>query len=168
MQEPQLSNFWDRLKTVKDFTLHVHSGSKSETRWNGRGKVSVLVSEDATTITFLERGSWQGERNANIAFSNTVRWIFDRSVGMISLEHLRFGPRNPVFLFHLIPTEIHRLASMESHLCKEDEYLAQVAWDWHSIRLSYRVIGPKKNEEIEYFYIIDEKGVCHVADRTNE
>ena len=93
------------------------------------------------------------QRNQNMSFSNTFRWTLDRSAGMISLEHLRLGPNNPVFLFHLAPTGPHLLASVESHLCEEDVYLAQVAWDIHSIRLSWRVIGPKKNEEMDYHYI---------------
>lgn len=152
VQDTQLLNFWEKLKTVKDFTLHAHSRSNFETGWNGKGTGSVLVAVDSTSITFHERGSWQGEQNSNIAFSNTFRWTLDRSVRMISLEHLRLGPRNPVFLFHITPTDNNGLASVGSHLCKEDEYLAQVAWDRHSIRLSWRVIGPKKNEEIEVFY----------------
>jgi hypothetical protein len=88
-----------------------------------------------------------------MTFSNTFRWTLDLSAGMISLEHLRQGLNNPVFLFHLAPTGNEHLASVESHLCEEDVYLAQVAWDLHHIRLSWRVIGPQKNEEMEYYYI---------------
>jgi hypothetical protein len=152
-KKTQLLNFWGKLKTVKNLTLHARSRSKDETGWNGKGKGSVLVSMDSpTVITFHERGSWQGEQNAGIAFSNTFRWTLEQNTGMVSLEHLRFGPHHPVFLLHLSPIENHRLASVDSHLCKEDEYLAQVAWDQHGIRFSWRVIGPKKNEEIGCFY----------------
>ncbi len=142
IQDPQLLGFWERLKLVREMTLH--------TGWNGDGKGNVLVAFDSDAIlTFHERGSWQSQ---NMTFSNTFRWTIDRSAGMISLEHLRLGPNNPVFLFHLVPTGNQSLASIDSHLCEEDVYLAQVSWDRHHIRLSWRVIGPKKNEEMEYYY----------------
>jgi hypothetical protein len=54
--------------------------------------------------------------------------------------------------FHLTPTGSNLLTSVESHLCEEDAYLAQALWDRHSIRLTWRVIGPQKNEEMEYHY----------------
>lgn len=153
-QEPLLLSFWERLKTVKELTLHASTRSKDEQGWNGNGKGNVLAIQDSDTIlTFHERGAWQVQQNQNMTFSNTFRWTLDRSAGILSLEHLRLGPDNPVFLFHLAPTGSHRLASVESHLCEEDVYLAQVSWDLSHIRLSWRVIGPKKNEEMEYYYV---------------
>lgn len=152
-QEPLLLGFWERLKTVKQLAIHAKSRSKDETGWNGKGKGSVLVSRESdTTLIFHERGSWQLREGQDMAFSNTFRWTLDRGAGMISLEHLRLGPSSPVFLFHLTPTGSNLLASVDSHLCEEDAYLAQVLWDRHSARLSWRVIGPRKNEEMEYHY----------------
>jgi hypothetical protein len=153
VQEPILLNFWDRLKTVKRLSLHAKSHSKHETGWNGKGKGDVLVTKEGeATLVFHERGAWQIRETQDMTFSNTFRWTLDRSAGMISLEHLRLGPNAPVFLFHLAPTGSHLLASVDSHLCAEDTYLAQAVWDRHSIRLSWRVIGPQKNEEMEYDY----------------
>jgi hypothetical protein len=153
VQEPLLLGFWDRLKTVQHLNLHAKSHSKQETGWNGVGKGDVLViKENETTLVFQERGAWQIREAQEIAFSNTFRWTLDRSAGMISLEHLRLGPNAPVFLFHLTPTASHLLASVDSHLCEEDAYLAQVMWDQHRIQLRWRVIGPRKNEEMEYHY----------------
>ena len=152
-QEPLLISFWDRLKTVKQFTRLSQSRSKDENGWNGKGKGEVLVSKPTdTTLVFHERGSWLLRQGPDISFSNTFRWTLDRSAGMISLEHLRLGPDQPVFLFHLTPTGNNLLASVDSHLCEEDVYLATVPWDRHSIRLNWRVIGPNKNEEMEYSY----------------
>ena len=119
----------------------------------GREKERFLsASPTDTTLVFHERGSWQIKQGQDISFSNTFRWTLDRSAGMISLEHLRLGPEHPVFLFHLIPIGTQLLASVDSHLCEEDVYLATVPWDRYSIRLNWRVIGPKKNEEMEYCY----------------
>lgn len=154
LQEPLLISFWERLKTVKQFTRHAQSRSKEEKGWNGNGKGEVLVDKPTDAIlVFHERGSWQVSQSQDISFSNTFRWTLDRSAGMISLEHLRLGPDKPVFLFYLTPTGNNLLASVDSHLCEEDVYLATVPWDRHSIRLNWRVIGPKKNEEMEYRYI---------------
>lgn len=153
VQEPVLLNFWERLKSVKQLTLHAKSRSKEETGWNGKGKGEVLITQETdTTMIFKEKGSWIVKQGEEIGFSNTFRWVLDRNAGMISLEHLRLGANHPVFLFHLAPTGPHVLASLESHLCEEDTYLAHVFWDMHSVRLTWRVIGPRKNEEIEYFY----------------
>ena len=153
IQELLLLGFWEKLKTIKQLTLHAKSRSQEETGWNGKGRGDVLVAKEADSIlTFHERGSWQMQKDQSMSFSNTFRWTFDRTAGMISLEHLRLGPTSPVFLFHLAPTGSNLLTSIDSHLCEEDAYLAQVLWDRHSIRLSWRVIGPQKNEEMEYSY----------------
>ncbi len=105
-----------------------------------------------TVLVFYERGAWKAGQGQDISFNNTFRWTLDRSAGMIALEHLRLGPDQPVFLFYLIPTGANVLASVESHLCELDAYFATVPWDRHSIRLNWRVIGPKKNEEMECCY----------------
>ena len=152
-QEPMLLGFWDRLKTVKQFTRLAQSRASDEKSWNGKGKGEVLVSKlKDSVLVFHERGSWHVKEGSDISFSNTFRWTLDRSAGMISLEHLRLGPDQPVFLFHLIPTDNNLLASVDGHFCAEDVYLATIPWDRHSIRLNWRVIGPKKNEELEYTY----------------
>lgn len=152
-KEPFLLGFWERLKTVKQMRLHAKSHAKNETGWNGVGKGEVLVTkENETTCIFHERGAWQMRSSQEVTFSNTFRWTLDRKAGMISLEHLRLGPQAPVFLFHLTPIGEHVLTSVDAHLCEEDAYLAQVVWDRCGIRLSWRVIGPRKNEEMEYHY----------------
>lgn len=150
-QEPLILSFWERLKTVKQFSREAKS--RSESGWNGKGRGSITVTKSSdTTLIFQERGSWQ-LKEQNIDFTNTFRWTLDRSSGMVSLEHLRLGPDQPVFLFHLIPTTDNMLISVDSHLYEEDVYLAQVPWDVYSIRLNWRVIGPKKNEQMECCYI---------------
>ncbi len=147
VQEPLLLSFWEKLKSVKQLALY----TKSLSGWNGKGHGEVHVAKEGeSSLLFHERGAWEG--NQNISFSNVFRWTLDRGAGMISLEHLRLGPASPIFLFHLAPIDSHLLASVEAHLCEEDAYLAQAIWDHQSIRLSWRVIGPKKNEEMEYYY----------------
>jgi hypothetical protein len=75
-----------------------------------------------------------------------------KSQGVITLEHLRFGIKHPVYLFTLVPQDEKTLESQEPHICKEDSYFGKVRCDNHFIQLNWRVIGPKKNEEIDYLY----------------
>ena len=148
----EFSAFWEQLKTVKEFTRLVQS--RQENGWNGKGRGEVLVVQPVENVlVFHEKGSWQAQQGQMINFSNTFRWTLDRDAGMISLEHLRHGPDQPVFLFYLVLARNHLLKPLNSHLCGEDVYLATVPWDRQSIRLKWRVIGPKKNEEMECCYI---------------
>lgn len=140
--------FWDRLSKVSELRF------KSKTReWNRKGKGEVLVSKDQKGLIFHERGNWLNEQGEEVNFSNVFRWSFDRSAALITLEHLRFGLDQPVFLFHLAPTSRHSLTSVDSHLCGGDTYFGKIHLDRYGLSLSWRVIGPKKNEEIEYIYV---------------
>ena len=139
--------FWEKLKTVNRMALCAVSHSTTPTGWNGRGQGSILVIEpDENTLIFQERGSWEN----GIEFSNTFRWTLDREEEKISLEHLRL--EQPLFLFHLTPTGENQLTSIAPHLCKEDRYFAQALLDSDRIRLTWRVVGPKKDEHLEYDY----------------
>ncbi len=146
---------WQSLARVQ--RLSFSAASKSDTTvtgWNGHGQGSVEVKcVDATTLLFLERGSWQSGQNQSFAFSNVFRWTLTESQQGIRLEHLRFGAHQPVFLFLLVPTDAHTLTSLKPHVCKDDAYFGQLCCDDDIIQLSWRVLGPKKNEAIDYRYL---------------
>jgi hypothetical protein len=145
--------FWKKLAGIKYLVFHAVTKSKEESGWNGQGKGEVLVMiEGESTLIFNEKGSWKGKQGNEIDFSNVFRWTLDRDAGLISLEHLRRGINNPVFLFHLAPSGNNTLSSIDSHLCGGDSYFGQILYDQRSLRLNWRVIGPKKNEEIDYYY----------------
>ncbi|MBA3722541.1 MAG: winged helix-turn-helix transcriptional regulator [Parachlamydiaceae bacterium] len=148
-----LLTFWKRLMVVTELTFHAKSKSKEESGWSGKGKGEVLIDRaNEDIMIYQEKGNWKNEQGKETDFSNIFRWSLDRKAGMISLEHLRRGINNPVFLFHLAPTGNDTLTSIDSHLCDGDAYLGQVSFDNYSLRLNWRVIGPKKNEEIDYYY----------------
>lgn len=148
-----LFGFWKKLSEVKQLTFHAKSKSKHEQGWNGKGKGEVIVTQESDNVLiFSEKGSWQGKQGEEISFSNVFRWTLDRFAGMISLEHLRRGLTHPVFLLHLAPTSKQTLSSVDSHLCAEDTYYGQMHLERYSIRLNWRVIGPRKNEEMDYYY----------------
>lgn len=145
--------FWERLSGVTQLTFQARTKSKENRGWNGKGKGDVIITKESDNILIShERGSWFGPQVGGMDFSNVFRWTLDRNNAMISLEHLRRGPEHPVFLFHLSPSGSNTLASVDSHLCEGDAYFGQIRFDRHSLRLYWRVIGPKKDEELDYYY----------------
>lgn len=145
--------FWDKLRGVTQLTFHAKTQSKNEKGWNGKGQGEVIIiKEGSNTLIFNEKGTWQGKQGGEVSFNNIFRWTLDRNTGVISLEHLRRGPDHPVFLFHLAPSGKYSLSSVDSHLCEGDTYFGQIHFNHHNLRLNWRVIGLKKNEEIDYFY----------------
>lgn len=149
-----LQALWDRLKQVKTVTFLATPQSKKETGWNGKGVGEVIVTnEKKHVLVFHEKGIWKGKKSDEMAFSNVFRWTLDQTAGVISLEHLRRGADQPVFLFSLAPSGNASLTSVDSHLCGGDVYFGQIFFNRQTLRLNWRVIGPKKNEEIEYYYL---------------
>lgn len=145
--------FWEKLLNVTKLTFHAKTNSKDGGGWNGKGQGEVISTKHGDNVLiFNEKGTWRGKQDVNVSFSNVFRWTLDCHAKMISLEHLRHGSERPVFLFHLTPSGKHSLSSVDSHLCAEDTYFGQIHFDNHSLRLSWRVIGPKKNEELDYYY----------------
>ncbi|MBA2368611.1 MAG: winged helix-turn-helix transcriptional regulator [Candidatus Protochlamydia sp.] len=147
-----LLSFWKKLSAVTQLTFHAKSHSKEEGGWAGNGKGEVCCISENNVLVFNEKGTWQDREGGKVNFNNTYRWSLDRNAKVISLEHLRRGPDHPVFLFHLSPTSKHSLSSIDSHLCGGDAYFGQLHLTSHSLKLSWRAIGPKKNEEMDYYY----------------
>lgn len=144
--------FWDKLSAIQTLSFIAKTKSNEKSGWNGKGKAEVCITKEGNnTLVFNEKGIWQGAQG-EVTFSNVFRWTLDRNAAMISLEHLRRGPNHPTFLFHLAPTGTQVLSSVDSHLCEGDTYFGQVHFDRYSLRLNWRVIGPKKNEVLDYYY----------------
>ena len=148
-----LLEFWEKLSSVKKLSFAAHSNSIENSEWNRRGTGEVSVAKTSSNILlFNEKGLWKGKDSQDVSFTNIFRWTLDRISGVISLEHLRYGIENPVFLFHLAPSTMHSLSSIDSHLYDGDSYFGQAFFDRYNLKLNWRIIGPNKNEEIEYCY----------------
>lgn len=147
-----LISFWEVLKSIR--FIQFNALSHSQTGWNGTGEggVSVEIETDVSCL-FHEKGIWKGqESHTESTFYNVYRWTLKPDEGKIGLEHLRFGTQSPVFLFDLQVTGPGRLTYVEPHPCGEDLYFAHLSWNARAIEMVWRVVGLKKNEEIEYFY----------------
>ena len=117
------------------------------------GKAQVIVSSpDPSTCIFQEKGHWFKEGQPETAFNNSFRWTLSLEHSLITLEHLRYGPSHPVFLFHMTVTSPFVLESVDPHLCAADTYLGNILWNPSQIDFHWRIIGPSKNDELMYHY----------------
>lgn len=140
---------WQKLKEVKKVEFFATSLPKRIIVGNGSGNVEVQ--SDKNTLIFSEKG--QVDAGDIFNFKNVFRWTYHQYEGMISLEHLRHGKNNPVFLFHLMPKGVNFLESVHAHLCGKDTYLGLLRLHPEKLTLLWRIMGPKKNEEIQYNYL---------------
>lgn len=143
-----LDAVWKKLRSASRVAFRFRS-RKSK----GEGSGSVIVSFDGSArCVFHEKGVWLGLQDQEFTFRNVFRWTVNRVDGMLTLEHLRFGERNPVFLFHLVPVNENTLESLHAHLCGEDTYFGQLIFEPPNLELTWRILGPKKNDEVRYTY----------------
>lgn len=120
------------------------------TGWNGNGVGSVATeSPSAEVVIFRESGTWQPARGSELRFSNVYRWSL-AGPRAVRLEHLRFGPGQPVHLFKLVPDSEAVWASVSPHQCGEDCYSARLQLQMRIITLRWSIVGPRKREDIEY------------------
>lgn len=141
---------WNRLKSVGSLQTHAKLSTDASAK---QGKADVKVVEEGTSVLhFYESGVWQLEGDKELQFSNTLRWTLDISSGTIALEHLRRGASKPVFLFHLKPKKKSLLVSVDTHLCGSDTYFGQIQLGAQYLQLSWKIVGPKKNDRIESLY----------------
>lgn len=144
---------WNRLGGIRRLGFESRLCSAAKTGWSGSGRGDVRVEPfDAVTLLFHEAGAWTPAGGREITFHNLFRWTRDPDCRLIRLEHLRFGPDSPVYLFDLVPLSERVLASAEPHVCRDDRYSARLELGTDAVRLSWTVTGPKKDEWIAYTY----------------
>jgi hypothetical protein len=144
---------WDRLCTIRELDFEARSRSATSTGWTGSGRGTVQVEQvDGVTMLFHETGQWVPEKGRELPFHNVFRWTAVPDGRLIRLEHLRFGPEHPVFLFDLVPVSERVWKSAEPHLCRNDVYSALMEYDQAAVHLSWTISGPMKDERISYWY----------------
>jgi hypothetical protein len=145
-----VANLWSCLNPVRSLQFVARSANTSG--WNGSGKGRVAVEAPANNVlTFTETGSWQPLNGREIGFRNVFRWTV-LGPKRVRLEHLRFGPGQPVNLFDLVPTSDQTWSSISPQLCREDCYTAELRLSENGLNLHWTIAGPKKQESIEYTY----------------
>ena len=144
-----LPDVWALLRDVR--SLRFDARSEAATGWNGVGMGVVAVSEPgAGVVVFEESGVWESPGRAQVRFTNVFRWSI---VGeALRLEHLRFGPDRPVFLFDMSPDEHGNWQEISPHQCRDDCYTASLRIAGPQLLVSWSIQGPRKQESIHYTY----------------
>lgn len=144
-----LADLWDRLREVTVMSFEARSAAG--TGWNGTGAGDVVVTEPSPgVVVFTESGAWQPLGRGDIRFTNVFRW--SRLDDSLRLEHLRFGPDQPVFLFDLAPGEDGVWREVSPHACGEDCYAGSLTAEGRHLLVHWTIRGPRKDESIRYVY----------------
>lgn len=148
----ELLLFWERLLKVNKLEMSA-SGQLTPTKITKRGHANVSSILDVQqTLTFNESGEWIEGSHEKTRFTNRFRWKLDLKRELIHLEHLRYGQKHPVFLFHLEPSGKGKLTSVGAHLCLDDIYLGQIEWNAIEVQFYWRIVGIQKNTTLHYRY----------------
>lgn len=142
-------SLWKRLQQVR-FVRFVSSSPLPGYDGIATGLVSAQMAESGA-LTFEESGTWRSVDGMESDFKNIFRWIM-RPNGVLSLEHLRYGPSNPVHLLDLQPISATEWQPVEPFLCEQDGYTLRIKLEETAIYVYWRITGPKKDEYLEYTY----------------
>jgi hypothetical protein len=138
------------LAQVRSYEF-VATSSKAD-GWQGTGRGTVRIEKNGPdTLLFYEEGFFETNQR-RFRSSNVYRWQFKDSESLVSLEHLRFGAGNPVYLFDLEFVQANRWSSVCPHLCDKDEYHAQLVLEESGIRLEWTIAGVEESTRIAYSY----------------
>jgi hypothetical protein len=144
-------DIWQRLGDIS--ALRFIARSAKQSGWNGSGEGTVSVAQpSADTVTFTETGQWQTDLGRRVNFSNVFRWSPGETRDVMRLEHLRFGPDKPVYLFDMDRYDDQIWQSTTPHVCGDDVYSAIMNVSVDQIELQWTIKGPKKDEDIRYLY----------------
>lgn len=147
MVSSMIIEFWKRLSTIRS----LHFKATFDQRPVVQGMGSVVVNEEGPNVfLFKEQGSWVSEAGVDVTFSNVYRFTLEDE--KIALEQLSRGENHPRFLFYLAASDNGSLESIAPHMCKQDAYWAKVVLEEDSLQMHWRITGPKKNQEIQYYY----------------
>ena len=145
--------FWDRLAHVQ--ALHFVARSSVSTGWNGEGGGHVQVQHHGNDVLiFSEQGTWTPRDAASLSFRNVFRWTHKPTQHIICLEHLRFGPENPVYLFDLYQQEDRLWGTCSPHVCNQDTYEATVRIETNYLTMQWDDTRPGKTGNLAlYVYL---------------
>lgn len=143
-----MDDLWQLLRDVTQVSFEARS--RAGTGWDGIGTGVVSVSEPSPGVSvFTESGDWRSQ-GREARFDNVFRWT--RLDTSIRLEHLRFGPDQPVFLFDLAQAEGEIWRAVSPHVCVADCYSGELRIEARAVRVDWSVRGPHKDEAIRYRY----------------
>ena len=145
----KLDDLCARLRAVR--TVRFEAAGSAGTGWTGVGEGTVAVTTPpGGPIHFAERGTWRPATGGTFGFSNAYRWT--PAAATLRLEHLRFGPARPVFLFDLASDAHGVWREVIPHVCGDDRYAASLSIEGRQLVVAWTISGPRKREAIRYWY----------------
>jgi hypothetical protein len=145
-------DLFSKIAKIKSFEFVSNSGKDSLTGWSGCGNGKITVKQLNNKIFFKEHGLFKLTNSTKaLEISNEYIWEMI-SNNKISLSHARFGYNHLVKLFDLIMVEENLWQSEQEHVCVDDKYSAKLEVSIAYIKLTWKILGPKKDERISYKY----------------
>jgi len=141
-----------QLSLIRNYEFYATSNKNDGWKGIGQGTVRIEIDQLGNFI-FFEDGFFENSRG-KFTSHNIYRWSFKYLNNSISLEHLRFGVENPVFLFDMVCEQDSLWSSKCPHLCDRDEYHAKMLVENSCIKLEWDIINNKDYNRIEYKYFL--------------
>lgn len=140
------------LPSIRRFAFTATSGPGSKTGWNGKGQGTLESIETNGQVRFIEAGQFLLDGQPRpVPMRNVYRWV--PGDARLSLLHERRGPEAAVHLFDLVQAEDgESLVNEAVHQCVDDAYSARLTLREEGFDLTWRIVGPKKDEHIDYQY----------------
>jgi len=131
------------------FSIRAVSGDSTSFRGHGTVKISK---PDSRTVIFEEHGVWRSHQELKHAFHNVYRWTFYSETERFGLAHLRYGWDRAVHLVDFVAVAVDAWHSATPHNCGADVYSARMHYSGCELKLSWRIQGPTKRQQLDYIY----------------
>jgi hypothetical protein len=119
------------------------------TSLHGIGEIDNAT-PDENSIIFKEKGFWNINRGPRVTFRNAYQWsVLENTLSLARYGYDMSSP-NPLVDFEF--SEGPEWLNISPYICGRDTYDATLRWSDKSLQLLWIVIGPKKDQTVEYLY----------------
>lgn len=139
---------WFYLSKIKTFEFNAINAKNSKTDWNGHGSGNVLVTTYQDGWLFTEQGYYLTSHHKKIKTNNKLH--FQHNELDLKISHLRY--QKPVSLVELRNANNGYWLTINPYLCGQDNYTAELMLTPKGFILNWNIIGPHKNERLNYQY----------------
>lgn len=131
---------------LKAKELKIHVKDVKQTEQIGMSHVTIFQKKNNEhEVVLIESGHWK-KGDEKIAFTNKTQYTLRND--SLLLSHLRYKKDSPLFLVELSEKQPGLLETKTPHLCGSDCYVARMTIQENSLHLTWKIFGPKKNQEI--------------------
>lgn len=136
---------YELMRNIKKIFFRAKSLEGSKMEWNYTGEGDVIVMEGSNRLYFFE----EIVLNNEMRYSDRKLWEFKED--FVKFFRFRNGDYEKIFEFLFCDGEF---VMKKEYLCSPDLYCGEINVLGDKICLLIRVKGEKKNEVLEYTYLI--------------